>query len=55
MKTEARNQDDIYQDDKVLCHFCNSEMSRFVVNGVVYYKCRNNKCGHVFCGGRVGK
>ena len=50
MKTETVDQEHI-----ILCHFCNTKMSKFVVNGVVYYKCRNNKCGHVFCGGIVGK
>lgn len=43
--------ENINQEHKVLCHFCGSDMARFVVNGSVFYKCRNEKCGHSFCGG----
>ena len=46
MKTKT-----IEQEKIVTCHFCDSGMSRFVVNGSVFYKCINAKCGHVFCGG----
>lgn len=37
------------EESNIICVMCGSDMTSYIVNSRVCYKCINKKCGYSFC------